>query len=404
MLMPREPPAGSASASTDGDLPWSAARGLLATDSARGAYYVVESLWRARRDGDVHRMARAAAIVGSVILTPAGGMFARWGSTLTEFARSAGRQLASDYLLGLVDICEGNQRILEGRWQDALDLCERGLQKLHRMRGDIAWERNLGEMAAIRALEELGLLVEAGSRAAEVLDVRVNAGDLFGHVTALLYLGQAELIIGSPTIASEFADRVATLWQAPTYTMQHLYTMRLRALCALSTGDLDRAAELVESEWPKLARSGLMHLPPVHLDAHRIRGQVLLACGRTAEARASIRALDRDAPAHARPLGWLLESAVFESPRERGDLAQRATAAFDGLGMRVAARCSEWHVADAMGDEEKRRAVEGVLAKCGVASPTMWAALQAPRAAAFTRSHERPGTPSPRDDHAGSST
>lgn len=261
LLMPRNPPAEGSTARADGDLPWSAARGLLATDSARGAYYIVESLWRARRDRDLERMARSAAIVGSVILTPVGGMLASWGSTLTEFARQAGQQLSSDYLLGLVDICEGNQRILEGRWQEALDLCDRGLRKLRDLRGDIQWERNLGEMAAIRALEELGLLAEAGLRAAEVMNARANTGDLFGHVTALLYLGQSELVAGSPDIASQFADRVAALWQAPVYTMQHLYTMRLRALCALSTGDIDRAVALVESEWPKLLRSGLMRLP-----------------------------------------------------------------------------------------------------------------------------------------------
>src|SRR5262249_9651258 len=139
------------------------AKGLVLVDPPRGLYFAVRSLALALKARDAERTARELAAVGAALL-PAGGILTRWARRMVRHARAMAERSGDPYLLGFTSIALAQERMVDARWREMLELVDQGLALLRARCRGVSWELNIGAMAAARALEDLGHLEEASRR------------------------------------------------------------------------------------------------------------------------------------------------------------------------------------------------------------------------------------------------
>jgi len=324
------------------DLCWSLAKGMLASDPARGALYALIGLLRALRAGDPHRVARHLAAVGAIVLAPAGGALRRWGWRLIERAAAIAREEEDAYLEGFTAVCAGQYHVLGGDWAAAHGACREGVRILSQRCVGVTWETNIGWMGELRALEELGELPEMVAHAEDLRATAIARGDLYAEVTAGLYAAVGSIAQGRPREAAAAAEGYGRRWPAAEeLQMQQLYAFRVRALAGLYARDPQPAWAELEQLWPSLERSGLLRFPMSRVDAHLLRARLALSTaieGRAehlAVARADVARLTResrpDAVAHAELLA--AATARVEGRPTPTDRLRRAEALFEAAGM-----------------------------------------------------------------------
>ena len=253
-----------------------AAKGLVVVDPIRGTYFGLQSLLLALRAGEIRRVGRGLCIGGGGVI-PVGGPVTRFGLRLVEVATQIADQTQDPYLLGLTKIAAGQAFLLEGRWQAMKDFCDVGVQLLtERCRG-VTWERDVGRMAALRAVQELGDIAGVIERAGELLREAEDTGDVYAQVTARLNLGFCNIASDQLAEARAQAATAVRLWTNRAFHLQHFYAMRVETYADLYAGDWPRAWQRIEEVWPALRKSNLLRHAAVRGDACTLRAHAALA-------------------------------------------------------------------------------------------------------------------------------
>jgi hypothetical protein len=372
------------------ELCYSMSKSFLVFDPMTGAHHALTGLRAARRAGDPSGIARGLAVVGGAVLGPAGGAFARWGERLLEQARTTAVARDDPYLRGIVGVTDAQMSIFAGRWRAALEASTAASLLLREECRGVAWERNIGQMAAIRALEELGDMHAVLTQAEELAADGVARGDRYAEVTGLLYAAIAHVARGDVASARAYAARVRSLWTLDGFHIQHFYALRVEAWCDLHAGDAERAVKRVEASWPAVRRSGLLRVPISRIDARLLRARANLALaaddrGRRAvllgSVRRDARALARESRSDAAALASLLEAGVATIEGSKAtavDGLARAATRFDACDMALQSDHARYWHATLEGDQDASRSAAERIAFRGVSPLAPWLAVQTP--------------------------
>jgi len=367
------------------DLCDAAAKGLVAVDNVRGAYFSVRALGLALRVGEPGRVGRALATVGAAVLAPVGGPLGRWGRRLLAAAEQIAARSDDPLLRGAVAVAAGQIHVLAGEWRQALALSDRGVETLADHGAGGAWERSIGRMGSIRALEELGRPAAALLQGPLERRRADDLGDRYAAVTAMLYAAAGRLSVDDPRGARREAEAAMTLWDRSEFDVQRLYALRVLARADLYDGDGARAWARVREAWPRLEASMLLRVPIVRIDARGMRAAAALAAGGDAvatarrDARALAREGRRDCLGHAALIvaGIHARAGRTDAAAEALRHAETAFVRADMSGRSATARYALGVVLGSSGDGLRTEA-SAALRDRGVVSPARWTAMEAP--------------------------
>ncbi|MFO0619448.1 MAG: hypothetical protein U0414_43065 [Polyangiaceae bacterium] len=360
------------------DVAFAAARGLLAVDAVRGAYFALASLAEAIACADEVRTARGLLVVGGGVLGALPGRMGQWGFDMIRDARALADRVNDVRLSGFAEVSACQAHIYAGAWEAAVNAGEAGVEMLRRGAGGVTWEIDIGLMGVIRALEELGDLAGARARIEELSRDAEQRDDRYAEVTARLYRAFHHIHEGEPDVAERETRIAAKLWVTHGYTLQSFYVDRVDAHAALYRGDLASARARLEHGLAGIREAGLRSIPIVSIDAQILAARVGLAelrarpfdGGAKQAVLTACRALEGsrrgDAPAHAEALRGALASIDLDRAGADASL-ERAARLFDALSMRLAAACARARTSSSSADE----AMEYLRAS-GVTDPETW--------------------------------
>jgi hypothetical protein len=370
------------------ELCYSAAKGFLVFDPALGGHFALLGLLSSLRAGDAGGVVRGLGVVGGAVVGPMGGLMTHWGERMITRAREIAEQRRDPYLLGIVAVAAAQLDLFCGRWEAALSAANRGTALLAEHCRGVDWERTIGEMAALRALEELGRLTELRQRAERVWRDGGERDDRYAEVTGRLFAGIGDLAAGRPDGARTHARAVRTLWSRNAAHVQVAYALRLDIASDVYEGDVVKAWCRLGTMWRMLRRGRLLRVPIVRLDAYLLRARVALGCAvagverdrMLTTSRAAARALARekrpDARAAAAALRAGYAACVGDLPRA-GELLAVAVAGFGAAGMALQSWQARYRRAELVGSEEVGEA-RAAIERCGVTDVDRWLALQTP--------------------------
>ncbi|WP_394823102.1 serine/threonine-protein kinase PknK [Pendulispora albinea] len=369
------------------DLGWSLGKGLGNVLPLEGTYFLVRSLASALHLGEPKRIGRGLALVGGTVLAPW-----RIGARYIERAEKIGRETDDPYLAGLPRIMRALGHISQtGRWKLALEMVDEGVAILRERSTGVSWEAALGTGIALKALEAIGDLGEIGRRASPWSRESTERGDLFAQTMSGQFEALALIAQGDIDGARKQDHRILLRWSRGGYTAQHLYSLYLRIYCHLYTGKPESAWDLFHLELPQIERAYFLklpisRLPTLHLWAclklerartHRGERDALLeACERIR--RRLAREQRMDGPAHAK----LIEAGITAGRGEREkarDLLEDCRAEYRRLDMLLAAACTERRLGELSGKDDLCAAADAEMRKLGVADPTSFVHVMAPR-------------------------
>ncbi|HSG91898.1 MAG TPA: AAA family ATPase [Pseudomonadales bacterium] len=325
------------------DLCDAVARGLFVVDIMRGVFFAIHSLLLATKLGDARRLLRAIDLNDSTgLLDRAGPQVRSRATQVLSVGRMRAKEAGDSEFLAWAFVDLAQKALQLGRWDQARvesDACLRYIRAAGR---SMLWESNTATMTRLRALDELGDLVEMGRAAGAFADAAVARGDFYGNATGKLYGAYSALARDEASLARGLADEVDLMWAGADFHMQHFYIFRLLALCDLYEGDVRSAQERWQAFEPLIQRSGLLAVPMIEIDFRlltaRIRVAQALADDQTPTCSEEIAAIERhtrgDCQAHAN----LIRASVAALRGERLESAAFLTAAiedFDRLGMNL---------------------------------------------------------------------
>jgi hypothetical protein len=371
------------------DLCLSAAKGLGVVDPMLSAYFAFSSLASAARSGDASRRASALCLSGS-ILAFFRGRLGRWGEEWLAEAEQIADGSEDGLLRGRVSVCQAQVELNRGKWNAALVRCNAATRWLELHPDAATWERNMADVIAIRALEELGELKQAWKRAAAWRSDAQSRGDLYAETTANLYLAFAKLADDDADQAEQVATSALSKWAAAP-PFHEFYRLRVVAYAQLYRGQPEAALATLAAAEQTLRAARFDSFPTAILEVSLLRARIHLRLARVRRAAARAlasceRDLDRlerigreDASGHAS----LLRAAVAATRGRRPaalELLGTARARFSSrqmaLGLTYVAAAE-----DALGGGRpgtRPLAAEASLRRQGIIQPQAWLALHAP--------------------------
>jgi hypothetical protein len=373
------------------DVCQTAAKGLVVVDPIRAAYFSVRGLITALGSGDLYRTGRALSAVG-VALIPVGGPISAWAKHMLRRSVAIGEETGDPYLRAVASICEAEVHFVDGRWAEMLTKCDGGTELLRESCRGVRWECDVGDMAALRALEELGRIPELRARLPRLIDEADELDDRYAQVTFSLYQGFWLIAAGDTRAA-----RAATLAglgrrNQPAQPLQYLYGQRIEAFCDLYEGDAEAAWQCVLDTWPAVRDANLLRHPVLRTDAHMLRACAALALAQARETdSALLREAERSAAvlARARRADSMGGAALIRSgiARLRGDeararaLLEQAEQRYAGAGMPLHTSYARRRGAQLQEGDAAIATLEAAdrdLRERGVEDPERWLALVAP--------------------------
>ena len=250
------------------------------------------TFWLALRAGEPERASRALGIYGMLMVFDGSERGHRWGLDALERAERAAPP-ESRYTDGILAICRGTAEMSIGAFRRGLELLERGIRVLEDGCANVQWECAAARSSAFNTLWWLGDIGAIRETAPPWIREGHQLGDLFTVVTAELYDALARLADDDPEGASRRADAAIAKWSQQGFHYQHWLAHKIQVWCALYRDDADEAQRRVDTVTPLLARSGLLGVELMRLDAAMLRGRVAMETARHAGLLGRTRALRR---------------------------------------------------------------------------------------------------------------
>lgn len=362
-----------------------ASSGLVPMDPLRGVYFLFLGLAVARAHGEPQRYGKLLAGAGGSLMLFGPRALETRGARMLRVAETIAAEHSDALVTGFVAGARGQVALAHGDWAEALKQ-NGSAADLEQSRAGLTFERNIAQMAALRALEELGHVQEFTRRAEELRRDAERAGDGYGEATARLNLALIHLMHDEPEEARAIAEDVLGRWSQRGFHIQHLYAHRVLVHADLYEGNHDEADRRLRSFRSALDASGLLYVPLPRLDSALLAARVRLAKaaaeGAPPRGRSWTRLLDRigrERRADSGPHRLSFEAAVLgiggnhdEADRRRVEAAR----SFTDLGMELCAIQARCGLSGSDRDEAMAE-----LRERGVAAPERWLRFQAPGSA-----------------------
>ena len=369
------------------DALWSLGHGLGGVDTVRGAEFHIRHLHLALQAGDPYRIGRGLAWE-SILNAAEGGVGGRRrGRTQAAAGHALAKRLNNDHAAAWSWAAEGYNNWCDGRWNDALACSEKAAKGYREECLDITWE--IGSVYAWcwgPVLCYSGRLTELRQLITQVEREFGQLGDLYTLVTLRTVVTPwLTLADGEPERArQESADAVAK-WSKKHWHLQHLFDRMTDARVALYQGDGARAADLMESGWPRFTATMQNLLQTKRMFMHGLRGQaVIMAVMQGKRPVSSLKIADADAKRLRKEgTAWATSYAIHLSAAlnlARGNTNaaivdyRTSVAAFDALNMPLHAAAARIRLGQAANDDAELHAGIAALNALGVKEPERYAA------------------------------
>ncbi len=375
------------------DACYSAGKCLVNSDSMRGVYFSIEALHHALRAGEPIRLGCSLAVVGGSLSVLEGPLLGLLGRRMMDAAAAIAAATQSPLVRGTIDVGYGQVRLLQGRWQDALEHNLRGAKTLVEHCRGAAYESVSARRVALRALDELGDIDGLARLGWEILRAAVDLKDRYSEVGAAQQLSTALLAADDTAQARKLARTGFDLWTEAGFLLQHFYSLRQQAHCDLYAGRAGDSFDTLQRMWKELKASGLTRLSLPRIDAFDLRGRLAIAVANErpaqratlhALAQESARQLRREAQAHALVRARLLEAALHRAEGRIQDAIPLLAVAADTSrqsGMILLAAVADYRRSEVVDTAQRADLLTGAMAimrRQGVVRPERWVATYAP--------------------------
>ncbi|MCA9716411.1 MAG: AAA family ATPase [Myxococcales bacterium] len=385
------------------DVCWSAGKGLGFVDPIRGYSFYLRSLLLALQLGTPGRIARSLASVGMVMMSRGTEhSIARGTSFIGEAERIAQRR-DDPYLLGFTDVIAGTASLTLGRWRDALERIDKGVQRLQDRCVGVSWERGVAQMASLRALLMMGELDALAARASAWERQSDRTGDVNGAVWAGLFRALPLLARDRPAELRQGVRAALARWSRDGFHFQHLLALVMLAYCDIYEGQPRAAHERFETSWGEVEDSRILSWQFLRIFGLQARASAAIAAARSTASSRQVERLLASALryAHDLELGGaqrhdqtaavsLIRAGVASCRRQHAAALSHLDAAaqdFDAADMRLHAACARRRRGQLIGGEPGQQLVDAAdmfMARLGVRRPERWANIYAPGFAFLT--------------------
>ncbi|MBL9103339.1 MAG: protein kinase [Myxococcales bacterium] len=377
------------------DVCLSAGKGLGFVDPVRGYSFFLRGLLLALQTGEPRRIARALAMVGSMMISRGTVNAVSRGTTFIKEARKTADALGDPYLLGLTDIISGVAQITLGHWKHALGLLDAGVQLLHDRCAGTAWEVGIAQMSAHRALLMTGDIGELASRSHAWLREAEDAGDLHGEVWAALFSGFS-LLAGDEIQGARDRSRGAIRrWSQDGFHFQHMLALALETYCDLYQGRGGAAWQRLSEQWAAVETSHILHWQFLRIFGLQVRALAAVAASReqphaeavllaAAERDASQLDLDAESRRDSAAGAALIRACIAFRTGDRSQALSAldlAIAGYEATDMKIHAACARRRKGELTGGHPGAAMVaeaDRVMIDHSIANPRQWTAMYAP--------------------------
>ncbi|MEZ4453856.1 MAG: AAA family ATPase [Nannocystaceae bacterium] len=382
------------------DACWSACKGLGFVDPIRGYAFALRGLVLALKIGEPRRVIRGLATVGMLMMSRGSAQGVERGAGLVRQAEALALRRAEPYLIGLTSVIDGIASVTLGRWRQALERLDAGVQTLHDRCTGIAWESGVAQMGTMRSLLSMGRLRELSVRARAWQREAEDAGDLSSEVWAALFGSYARVADGHPDEARERVRAAIGRWSHAGFYFQHMLALAVETYCDLAQGRSMAAHNRLERIWPQVEESQILGWLFLRIFGLQIRASAALSAAAVApreaprlRAAAESAATELERHAGRRPDGVaavLTIRAGIAASRGARDEARRhlegALAGYEASDMELHAACIRRRKGLVIGGEEGRRWIDeadAALRGQEIAEPARWTAILVPGFEAF---------------------
>jgi len=362
------------------DACWSAAFGLMPSESLRAAAIQARSVMVALKLGDPYRIALVMSAWCWSVAT-SGGKAQERIETVLKRAGEAAERSGELHAHAWVVASRGAAAYLQGRWRPALQELDRGRDMLAQCVGTV-WEIDSTFWFAINCLAQLGDLRDLAQRSSSYLREAGDRGDLYATVNLRIgYANLRWLIADDPDEARKQLDEAMGQWSKRSFHLVHFYELLARTNLDLYLSEPRRALTRANEQWGPMQRSLLpWKIQSVRIFSLNLRARASLACAaregpdRDALLRsvvADARRIERERIPSATPLATLLRAGVArvraasaaEHRRTRviaraTALLRRAAGEFDAADMVLHATVCRRALGEIIGGEEGRTLVK----------------------------------------------
>ncbi len=369
------------------DALWSLGHGLGGVDTVRGAEFHIRHLHLALQAGDPYRIGRGLAWESILNAAEGGAGGRRRGRAQAAAGHALAKRLNNDHAAAWSWAAEGYNNWCDGRWSDALACSEKAAKGYREECLDITWE--IGSVYAWcwgPVLCYSGRLTELRQLVTQVEREFGQLGDLYTLVTLRTVVSPwLTLADGEPERArQESADAVAK-WSKKHWHLQHLFDRMTDARVALYQGDGARAADLMESGWPRFTATMQNLLQTKRMFMHGLRGQaVIMAVLQGKRPLSALKVADADAKRLSKEgTAWATSYALHLRAAlhlARGNTKaaiadyRASIAAFAALNMPLHAAAARIRLGQAANDDTECHAGIAALNALGVKEPERYAA------------------------------
>jgi tetratricopeptide (TPR) repeat protein len=325
------------------DACWAVAIGLARVDNIRAADFQTLHLLLALRAGEPFRVARALAAEAGFVSTGGGSSRVR-AMNLVAAARNVAERIDQADALAYASFAAGITSFYMGEFTAARDACERAERMFRERSIGLVWEVNTAQTFASSSLYYLGDLAELARRVPVRLREARERGDLYA--AADVAAGRpivAWLMEEDVTGARQAIDEAMASWSATGFHLQRYFGLFAEVQVDLYAGHGLDAWRRTTERWGALARSMVLRVQLIRLEAFHLRARCALAAAATArDAAPLLVSAERDARRIARerrpwsdPLARLVLAAVqaARAPTSAVDLLTQAVAGFEAAHM-----------------------------------------------------------------------
>jgi eukaryotic-like serine/threonine-protein kinase len=350
------------------DTCWSVAVGLSLVDNIRGADFQGRHLLLALEAGEPYRVARAVALE-SAHHAAGGSRTRKRTQELVRKATTLAERVQHPHALALATLMSGAAAILEGRWKEAHQICERAEEALRERCTGVAWELDTARNYVLLSLLYQGEWGEVSRRLPSVLQDAQERGDLFAAIRLRARMSPAvHLAADEPARARSAVREALSAWSTEGFHIQHYHALWGELTTLLYAGDGNGAVSLLAERWPALERSFLLRIQFVRIDLLDLRARSLLASasqggesGLLRLAASDAARLESERSRWGTPLAQLIRAGIAAT-RGRGESAAsflaRAEKGFEGADMGLHAAVARRRRGELLGGEEGRAMID----------------------------------------------
>ena len=372
---------------------YGAATSLGTIDPIRGSYFQARGLLFALRAGEPSLVFRAlifeAAHIGAL-----GGSHQRRFSRIVEAAESLERRYRNRSTAGRIVLARGMAAYFSGRWREATECFDRGLEVVRDHSTGFTWEINVANLYALWSLQFEGRIGEVSRRWPAFLEEARDRGDR--HMVALLN----SFLLSTLRLASDDPDGAERgLMQSMDWgPRQGFLVLNNEEFGAevqnhLYRGDGAAAWDLIANRYaPSLARSHLLRFQKVRIFFYERRARCALAAVTSGgDPRRLLKAAEADARRLRRErMPWadaLSRMVLAGLAATRGDRAGAregfadAMQSLEGVDMHLHAATARRRLGEAMGGDQGRALVAEAdewMSREGIRNPERMADIFAP--------------------------